>query len=136
MSTRETLRMSWWNVVLAVLSLVAAVVFAVLGRWLAAIVLAAVAVVVVVGAVYARSGRASDLTRLHAAEYVDERDRAIGMRAFAIVGVCALVIAMGAFVAAALLVEADHPMFWVAWAQMVLLTIAWAVANVVAVRTS
>lgn len=136
MSTRETLRMSWWNVVLAAATLAAAVAFAVVGRWFVAAVFAAVAVVVVASAIYARSGRASDLTRLHAAEYVDERDRAIGMRAFAIVGVCALVIAMGVFIAAALLVEADDPMFWVAWGQMILLTIAWAVANVVAVRTS
>jgi hypothetical protein len=127
--------MSWWNAVLTAVALAAAVLFAVLAQWGVAIIFLAAAVVIAASAIYARSGRASDIHRLNAIEYVDERDRAIGAQAFAILGVCAMVIAIGVFIAAMLLTPSG-PMFWVAWAQIILLTIAWAVANVVAVRRS
>lgn len=136
MWTRRWLRMSWWNAVLTAATLLTAVLFAVRSQWLVAIVFAVIAIAGAASAIYARSGRASDYTRLNAAEYLDERDRTIGVHALAIVGVCALLIALGAFVAAMLLLEPDDPMFLVAWAQALLLAIAWAIANVVAVRRS
>ena len=136
MSTRRWLRMSWWNAVLALATLVGAVTMAALGRWGVAAIFLAVVVVVAGSAIYARSGRASDLTRLNAIEYADERDRAAGTHAFAIVGVVALVLSMAVFFVGTLLLEPDSPMFWVLWAQIILLTIAWGVANIVALRRS
>lgn len=136
MSTHRWLRMSWWNGVLALAALGAAAGMAVLGRWAVAAIFVLVAVVVAASAIYARSGRASDLTRLNAAEYVDERDRAVGTHALAIVGVVALVLAMVVFVVGVVLLEPGNPMFWVLWGQVIALTIAWAVANLFALRRS
>ncbi|WP_413318673.1 hypothetical protein AA0Z99_01160 [Agrococcus sp. 1P02AA] len=136
MSTRRWLRMSWWNAALTAAALLTAVIFATRAQWFVAIAFAVIATAVAGSAIYARSGRASDFTRLNAAEYLDERDRTIGVHALAIVGVCAMLIAMGVLVAAMLLLEPGDPMSFIAWAQVVLLTIAWAVANVVAVRRS
>ena len=136
MSTRRWLRMSWWNAVLALVVLAGAVAMAVLGRWLVAAIFLAVVVLVVASAVYARSGRASDLTRLNAVEYLDERDRAVGTQAFAIVGVLALVLSMLVFILGTVLLEPDSPMFFVLWGQIIVLTIGWAVANLVALRRS
>ena len=136
MSTRRWLRMSWWTAVLALVVLAGAVAMAVLGRWLVAAIFLAVVVLVVASAVYARSGRASDLTRLNAVEYLDERDRAVGTQAFAIVGVLALVLSMLVFILGTALLEPDSPLFFVLWGQIIVLTIGWAVANLVALRRS
>lgn len=136
MSTRSWLGMSWWNAALTLVVLAAAVTMAVLGQWSVAAVLAAVLVFVVVSAVYARSGRASDLARLNALEYADERDRTAATRGFAVVGAVGLVLALLAFVLGVLLLDPGHPMFWVLWVQVIALTLVWGVANVVALRRS
>lgn len=136
MSTRKRFGMSWWNAALALVAIIAAVIMAVLGRWGVAAVFLAAGLVVAGSAIYARSGRASDLTRLNAAEYVDERDRAVGTQAFAIVGVVALVLTIVVFVIGTALLEPGSPMFFVLWAQMIALLIAWGVANVIALRRS
>lgn len=136
MSTRERFGMSWWNAVLVGVVLLAAVIMAVLGRWGVAGIFAVVAVVLAGSAIYARSGKASDLTRLNATEYLDERDRATGTQAFAIVGVVALVMTMIVFVIGIALLEPGSPMFYVLWAQIIVMTFAWMIANVVALRRS
>lgn len=136
MSTRSWLGMSWWNAALALAVLAGAVTMAALGQWPVAAVLVAVLVFVVASAVYARSGRASDLTRLNALEYADERDRTAATRGFAVAGAVGLVLALVAFVLGVVLLEPGHPMFWVVWAQVIVLTVVWGVANVVALRRS
>ncbi|SFS13823.1 hypothetical protein SAMN04487783_1708 [Agrococcus baldri] len=136
MSTRKRFGMSWWNVVMAAVTLIAGVIMAVLGRWVAAGIFLVVALAIAGSAVYARSGRASDLTRLNAAEYVDERDRAVGTRALAIVGVVALLLTMTVFVIGMVLLEPGSPMFVVLTGQVLALAVAWAIANVVALRRS
>lgn len=136
MSTRKRFGMSWWNVVMVAVALIAAVIMAVLGRWGVAGIFVIVGLGLAGSAIYARSGSASDLTRLNAAEYVDERDRAVGTQAFAIVGVVALVLTMVVFVIGMALLEPGSPMFLVLAGQMIALTIAWAIANLVALRRS
>lgn len=136
MSTHETLRMSWWNVVLTLVALAAAGFLAIRGDVPSALVMAAAAIAVAASAVYARSGRSSDFTRINAAEYVDERDRQMGARAFAIVGVVAIVLSLGTFVAVVLTVGRDASVFWLSLGQLVVLLLAWVVANVIAVRRS
>lgn len=136
MSTRRRLGMSWWNAVIVLVAVIAAIVLAVQGSWGAAIIMALSGAAAAAGAIYARSGRASDITRLNAIEYIDERDRTIGAYAFAVVGVAALLLAFGVFVAVAVLTGGREPIFWLAFGQFMLLMAAWAVANVVAVRRS
>ncbi|GEK80698.1 hypothetical protein [Agrococcus baldri] len=136
MSTRKWLRMSWWNAVMVVVVLIAAVIMAVLDRWGVAGIFVIVGVGLAASAIYARSGRASDLTRLNATEYIDERDRTVGTHALAIVGVVALVLTMVVFVVGTVLLDPGSPMFFVLWAQVILLVIAWMIANFVALRRS
>lgn len=85
-------------------------------------------------AIYARSGRASDVTRLNALETVDERDRTMTAFALAVVGVAAIFASFGVLLAAIALLDAQHPMFWIIMGQMLALAITWMIANVVAVR--
>lgn len=134
MSTRKWLRMSWWNAVLTFAVLVVAATMAAQGRWGATALLVIVAIVVGASAAYARSGRASDLTRLNAIEYADERDRFAATHALAIVGVVALVLAFAMLIVGAVLLEPGSPMSWIPVAQVVVLAVAWALANVVALR--
>lgn len=136
MSTRKWLRMSWWNVVLLVGVLAAAVVMAVLGRWVEAVVFAVVVLFLGASAVYARSGRSGDLTRLNAAEYLDERDRAAATQGFAAVGVTALLLGFALLVLATVLLEPGEPMFLVLIGNLLVLAIVWGVANWVALRRS
>lgn len=134
MWTRKWLRMSWWNALTTLALLVAAVVLAVVGRWIPALITVILGVVIAASAIYARSGRASDITRLNALETVDERDRAMTGFALAVVGVAGLVLAMAVFIAALALLEPGHPMFWVAWGQLLAITGVWMVTNLLAVR--
>lgn len=136
MSTRKWLRMSWWNVVLLVGVLAAAVVMAVLGRWVEAVVFAVVVLFLGASAVYARSGRSGDLTRLNAAEYLDERDRAAATQGFAAVGVTALLLGFALLVLATVLLEPGEPMFLVLIGNLLVLAVVWGVANWVALRRS
>ena len=130
MSTRERLGMSWWNAVIVGVALIAAIVLAVQGNWGTAILMVLSGAITAVAAIHARSGRASDISRLNAVEYIDERDRAIGAHAFAIVGVVALLLAFSVFVVVAVLTSGREPIFWLAFGQLMLLLVAWAIANV------
>ena len=51
-------------------------------------------------------------------------------------GVLALVLSMLVFILGTALLEPDSPMFFVLWGQIIVLTIGWAVANLVALRRS
>lgn len=134
MSTRDRFGMSWWNAAFAAAIVVAGVLALVFRQWAVAAVFGVVLVAFVVGVRYARSGRASDVTRLNAAEYTDERDRRMAAYGLAIVGVVAMALSMGTFVAALVLLPPGHPMYFVAWGQLVALALAWMVANWIAAR--
>lgn len=134
MSTRKWLGMSWWNAAFTVMIVVCLVLMLVLGRWFAAIVMAVLLVAFVASVLYARTARASDVTRLNAAEYADERDRAMGAFGLAVVGVTAMFTSMAMFILAILLLPPTHPMVFVVWGQLVLLAVVWLVANWIAVR--
>ncbi|SDR83673.1 hypothetical protein [Agrococcus carbonis] len=136
MSTRRWLRMSWWNALLVVAVLCGGVTLALLDRWGSAGILLLVALFTGASAVYARSGRASDVTRLNAAEYADERDRAAATRGFAAVGVVALLLSLAVLVTGQVLLEPGSAMRVVLWLQFIGLVVAWGVANVVALRRS
>lgn len=134
MWTRRRLRMSWWNALVTLAVLAGAVVLAVSGQWVPAVLLAGIGLATGSFAVYARSGRASDITRLNAMEVVDERDRAMTTFALAVVGVTGLLLSVVVFIAAMVLLEHGHPMFYFAWGQVMVLAVVWTVANVLAVR--
>ncbi|GAB4083546.1 hypothetical protein GCM10028784_01760 [Myceligenerans cantabricum] len=134
MWTRKRLRMSWWNALMTFVLLVVAAALTVAGQWFPAVASLVAAVAIAATAVYARSGRASDVTRLNALEVVDERDRSMTAFALAVVGVAGLLFSMATFLAATALLEPSHPMFWVAWGQVLGMTAVWIVANLVAVR--
>lgn len=134
MWTRKYLRMSWWNAVLGIVLLVATVVLAINGQVVQSIIMGALTVFLIGSAVYARSGRSSDVTRLNALESVDERDRAMASFALAVVGVAAMFVSVAVLIAGIFLLEPGEPMFWVVIGQMFVLAITWTIANIVAAR--
>lgn len=76
---------------------------------------------------FRRPEEASDVDRLNSMRYLDERDRALAQRAFAIVGVVALLLVVAtAFVS--FFTEALGARV-IAFAQFVILFVTWAAAN-------
>lgn len=135
--SKNRLPVSTTNAVLAVVFLAGAVVTAISGSWYEASLLAAVGIAVLASAIYARRPNSSDITRVNAIEYRDERDRRIAQLGFSAVGVAALIVSAIEFVAVTVLVG---PLDWppavqlLPAGQLVLLCIVWAVANWVAAR--
>ena len=89
---RDRLPISRVNSLISGAFLVAAVVAAILGNLVGAAVLLGFAVLWVGVARYARSPRASEQLRISNFEYRDARDRRLGSRAFAGVGMVALTL--------------------------------------------
>lgn len=88
------------------------------------------AVFIFVSAVYARGQKASDVTRLNAIEYRDERDRLLAKSGFAVVGVAALILSITEFVLAAVFQQYVA----IAAAQVLVLSIVWGIANSLATK--
>jgi hypothetical protein len=85
----------------------------------------------VLGIYRGRRVLASDVDRVDALEYLDERDRAIARDGFAVVGALALVVSTVEFV----LMSALAPDWaWLPTAQTLLLATVWAFANHAAAR--
>jgi hypothetical protein len=118
------------NAVLVSSFLLGAVSTAVLRNWPATSVLGALGVFGLAGALYARRDNARDITRVNAIEYRDERDRTVARNGFAVVGAVALVLSVVQVVVSTALTE--H--FWFAYAQLVVLSVTWSIANSLAVR--
>lgn len=93
------------------------------------------AVAVIIGARLERRPESSDLSRIGALEYRDERDRLLARLGFSVVGGVALIVAFVEFVAA-LVVRTLNPgsaiaqaIFSVAYAQSLLFILIWGRAN-------
>jgi hypothetical protein len=130
--TTERRGISRVNVLLVSVTLIGAVVAAATGYGAGAVVLATVGVLALFGAVWAARPGARDVDRLNGLEYRDERDGRLAQQALAVVGVVALVLAWGAFVVTTMLGSVD----WFITAQMLVLAVAWGIANSVVVRRS
>jgi len=83
---------------------------------------------------YARRPGSRDITRINGLEYRDERDRTLAKSGLAAVGAVALLMALVQFFLVITVAPFDSPLVWAAVAQLLILTIAWSIANSVVVR--
>jgi hypothetical protein len=118
------------NAVLVSSFLLGAVTTAALRNWPAATVLGVLGLFGLGAALYARRDKARDITRVNAIEYRDERDRTVARNGFAVVGAVALVLSVVQVVVSTGLTE--H--FWFSYAQLLVLSVTWGIANSLAVR--
>lgn len=94
------------------------------------ILLLVAGLLIFVSALYARSQNSSDILRLNAIEYRDERDRLLAKSGFAVVGVAALILSIAEFVLAAVFQQ----LLALASAQVLVLSAVWGIANSLAVK--
>lgn len=132
MSTPEPRKTFRWplsivNTVIYAYALVFGVGLIVFDRVAAGVVMIVAAVLGVLFSIRARRSGSGDLERVNALELADERDRAAARKAFAAIGVVALVAAMLQFTVAIIV---DEPAFALVSAIMLLiLTVTWMIAN-------
>jgi cadmium resistance protein CadD (predicted permease) len=132
MSTRlDRLPLSRVNLVLGAMLLVAFVTTLALGLVPEAFVLGLGLVLLAVGIYRARRVLATDVNRVDAIEYLDERDRAMARDGFAVVGVAALVLSLAEFVLMSIFVP---DWAWILACQSTLLAVVWVIGNRVAAR--
>jgi hypothetical protein len=131
----ERLRISTINVVLVSALLLGALAEAALGRWQGAITFGALGLSGFAGALYARRSGSRDVTRLNALEWRDERDRTLAKLGFAVVGAVALLMVLAQFIVVVVTDTSHHsPFMLLTLSQLLILCIAWGIANSVAVR--
>ncbi|GAA4204409.1 hypothetical protein [Actinocatenispora rupis] len=130
-STERRLPLSPANLVICTVMVVVAVATAAVGHWQQAIVVAVGAVATVVMVRRARRPGASDVERVDAFEYRDERDRAIARDGLAAVGATALALTAVEYVVVLVMRPGLAP--W-SLGQLLALAAVWMVANRVAAR--
>ena len=131
----ERLPISTINLGLLSAFLLGALIAGALGSWTGAAYLGALGLSGLAGALYARRSGARDVTRLNALEWRDERDRTLAKLGFAVVGAVALLMVLAQFIVVVVTNASPHsPFMWVTLSQMLILYIAWGIANSVAVR--
>ena len=131
----ERLPISAINLVLASAFLLGALIAGALGSRTGAAYLGALGLAGLAGALYARRSGSRDVTRLNALEWRDERDRTLARSGFAVVGAVALVMVLVQFVVVVVTdAGPDSPFMWLTLSQLLILNVAWGVANSVAVR--
>lgn len=123
------------NMILVGSFTVVAVVCGVFQSWVACAITLALAIALTLLARLARRSESSDLVRLNALEYRDERDRALARSGFSVVGAVALIITLAEWIVAA----AEHlanpaadwatGIYYLAWMQMLLFNFIWTRAN-------
>jgi len=129
----ERLPISAINLVLVSAFLLGALIAAALGSWPGATYLAAFGLCGLAGALYARRSGSRDVTRLNGLEWRDERDRNLAKSGFAVVGAVALLMVLAQFIVV-VVTDADSAFVWVTCIQVLVLFIAWGIANSVVVR--
>jgi hypothetical protein len=131
----ERLPISAINLVLLIAFLLGALIAGALGSWTGAAYLGALGLGGLACALFARRSGSRDVTRLNALEWRDERDRALAKSGFAVVGAVALLMVLAQLIVV-VVTDAGHdsPFMWVTLSQMLILYIAWGIANSVAVR--
>lgn len=131
----ERLPISAINLVLVSAFLLGALIAAALGKWQGAVYLGFLGLGGLAGALYARRSGSRDVTRLNALEWRDERDRTLAKSGFAVVGAVALLMVLAQLIVVVVTYAGhDSPFMWVTLSQMLILYIAWGIANSVAVR--
>lgn len=131
----ERLPISAINLVLLSAFLLGALIAAALGSWPGAGYLGAIGLCGLAGALYARRSGSRDVTRLNALEWRDERDRNLAKSGFAVVGAVALLMVLAQFIIVVVTDTSHHsPFMWLTLSQVLILYIAWGIANSVAVR--
>jgi uncharacterized membrane protein YoaK (UPF0700 family) len=131
----ERLRISTINVVLVSALLLGALAEAALGRWQGAITFGVGGLCGLAVALNARRSGSRDVTRLNALEWRDERDRTLAKLGFAVVGAVALLMVLAQFIVVVVTDTSHHsPFMWLTLSQLLILCIAWGIANSVAVR--
>ena len=131
----ERLPISAINLVLVSAFLLGALIAAALGSWPGATYLGAIGLCGLAGALYARRSGSRDVTRLNGLEWRDERDRNLAKSGFAVVGAVALLMVLAQFIVVVVTDTSHHsPFMWLTLSQLLILCIAWGIANSVAVR--
>jgi phosphoglycerol transferase MdoB-like AlkP superfamily enzyme len=131
----ERLPISAINLVLLSAFVLGALVAGALGSWTGAAYLGVVALCGLACALFARRSGSRDVTRLNALEWRDERDRTLAKSGFALVGAVALLMVLAQFIVVVVTnTGPDSPFMWVTLSQMLILYIAWSIANSVVVR--
>ena len=130
MKTISRLKVSAVNTVLLSVLVAGAIATGLFNNWVEMSILLIAAVFIFVSAVYARGQKASDVPRLNAIEYRDERDRLLAKSGFAVVGVAALILSITEFVLAAVFQQYVA----IAAAQVLVLSIVWGIANSLATK--
>lgn len=124
--------MSRWNVGILAVLLVLTVAAAVRHVWPVAVVLAAGCVAGIVLPLSARAVPSGDLGRVNALEFKDERDRAIAVQAFAVVGVAAMAASFLFLIVSAIIDYAafgESPLTLPVAGTLVLLTVVWSAST-------
>lgn len=103
----------------------------ILQLWLHVAAFAVTAALGALGVWWARRPNASDVNRVDAIEYRDERDRTIARDGFAILGAVALLLAMAEFLVAGVLAPAS---LGFTAPHLLVLCIVWGIGNRVAAR--
>ncbi|GGA76679.1 hypothetical protein GCM10011490_29300 [Pseudoclavibacter endophyticus] len=123
--SRRRWPISTLNTVLLGVGLVGAVVFFIIDSPFSGAVMLIATVAVAVGALLARRRGSSDLERINALEYADERDRAAAVKGLAAVGVASLVLLVVQIIVAVALGEG----VFLAASTLLVLSIVWLIAN-------
>jgi hypothetical protein len=102
-----------------------------LGLWPQAVTLALMLVLGLVGIYSARRPDASEVLRVNAIEYRDERDRTIARDGLVVVGIVALVLSLVEYMVALVL---QPELTWPLLGQVLVLYVCWGMANQIAAR--
>jgi hypothetical protein len=131
----ERLPISAINLVLVSAFALGALIAGALGSWTGAAYLGFFGLGGLACALFARRPGSRDVTRLNALEWRDERDRTLAKSGFAVVGAVALLMVLAQFIVVVVTdAGPDSPFMWVTLSQILILFIAWVIANSVAVR--
>jgi hypothetical protein len=131
----ERLPISAINLVLVSACFLGALIAGALGSWTGAGYLGFLGLSGLAGALYGRRSGSRDVTRLNALEWRDERDRDLAKSGFAVVGAVALLMVLAQFIVVVVTDTSHHsPFLWLTMSQVLILYIAWAIANSVVVR--
>lgn len=133
MSTKtDRLPIAPTNIVAVGAALVAAGIVAATGNWWSAAILAAAGLYIGWAAWMARRESSTDLHRINALEYRDERDRTLGRSALATVGLAALAVCYVSFIVS--IVIGEPALILATCAQLVIIAVVWMIANARAVQ--
>jgi hypothetical protein len=128
----DNIPMSRANLAICVTLAVGLVICLALGLWTQAVMLSLMLAFGIGCIALARRPEASDLARVNAIEYKDERDVRIARDGFVVVGVIALILSLVGYVAAIIILP--NELNWIALTQLLVLYGTWGVANSIAAR--